>query len=66
MKDIIIPVGWTITYNPKPIPDRKFDYDFYHEDYDGVEDGNKLAGAAASIEDAIEQIAEIEDEMEDR
>ena len=53
-------IGWSITYNPKPIPDRRYDYDFVHEDYDGP--GNGLCGTAASVIDAIEQIAEIEED----
>lgn len=51
-----LPEGWNISYNPKPIPNRSFDYDFYHDDYDGE---NGLCGNAASVEDAIEQIKEI-------
>ena len=30
-----IPTGWKIVYNPKPIPDSQFDYDFHHDEYDG-------------------------------
>ena len=26
--------GWTITNNPKPIPDRRYDYDVEHPDYE--------------------------------
>ncbi len=51
--------GWTITYNPKPIPDRRFDYDFVHDEYDGCDGGNGLCGTAPSSEDAVNQIVEI-------
>jgi hypothetical protein len=53
--------GWHIEHNPKPIPDRRFDYDFWHDNYDGVEDGNHLCGTAESIEDAVKQISEMEE-----
>ena len=54
--------GWHIQYNPKPIPDRRYDYDFWHNDYDydDLQGGNGLAGNAESEEDALKQIAEIE------
>ena len=52
--------GWNIVYNPKPIPDRRFDYDFWHDDYDGADGGNGLAGNAESEGDAMKQIADIE------
>lgn len=54
-----IPSGWSVQYNPKPIPTAQFDWDFWHKDYD---DDNRLFGAASSIEDAISQIEEIESE----
>jgi len=44
---------WTITYNPKPIPDRRFDYDVVHKDYD---EDNNLFFYAASIEEAKQGI----------
>lgn len=53
-------IGWHIDKNPKPIPDRRHDYDFYHNDYDGADGGNGLAGTAANLEDAVKQIVEIE------
>ena len=53
-------IGWHIEKNMKPIPDRRHDYDFWHDDYDGADDGNGLCGTAGSIVDAMEQIAEIE------
>ena len=48
--------GWYVEYNQKPIPDRRNDYDFWHEDYD-LDSG--LCGTAESVEDAIRQIEEI-------
>lgn len=55
-----VPGGWTITFNPKPIPDRCHDYDFIHENYDGADGGNGLSGTAESAIDAAQQIREIE------
>jgi hypothetical protein len=55
------PTGWHIEKNVKPIPDRRFDYDFWHDDYDGADGGNGLAGTASSIDDALRQISEIEE-----
>lgn len=54
--------NWTITYDPKPIPTRKFDYNFRHDDYDGAPDSfDNRAGTAASIEEAKQEIDLIED-----
>lgn len=50
-------------YAPKPIPDRRHDYDFWHDNYDGADGGNGLCGTASSIEDAMRQIREINEEM---
>ncbi len=57
----VLPDGWNIEYYPKPIPDFRFDYDFYHDDYDGADGGNGLSGTASSVEDAMRQITEIEE-----
>lgn len=54
--------GYRITYNPKPIGDRRHDYDFAHVDYDGPED--RRAGSAASGEQARAAIDDIEAELE--
>ena len=54
-------IGWTITKNMKPIPDRQFDWDFSHNDYDGE---NGLCGNAASYDDAVKEIIEIMKEGE--
>lgn len=54
---------WHILYNPKPIPDRRHDYDWWHEDYDGAPDSRDIrCGTAESAEDARRQIEEIENE----
>ena len=52
-----VPKGWTISYNPPPIPMRDFDYDFSHVDYDG---DSELCGVGASVGDCIRQIEELE------
>tara|TARA_R110002020_G_scaffold261230_1_gene475579 strand:- start:787 stop:1074 length:288 start_codon:yes stop_codon:yes gene_type:complete len=46
-----------ITYNPPPISDRRFDYEFSHGDYDGP--GDSRSGTAASYDQAKEFIDEI-------
>jgi len=53
--------GWHIIKNSKPIPSRSFDWDYWHEDYDGE---NGLSGTASSVKDALQQISEIEEELE--
>ena len=50
--------GWFIEHNPKPIPDRSYDWDFWHDNYYGT---NGLCGTAASREDALEQIYDMEE-----
>lgn len=45
--------GWHIEYRPKPIPSQAFDWDYWHDDYDGE---NGLAGTASSIDDAVVDI----------
>jgi|APSaa5957512493_1039668.scaffolds.fasta_scaffold43243_3 hypothetical protein len=47
--------GYTISFDPKPIPYR--DFDFAHVDYDGPED--KRCGHGASVSDCQDQIDEI-------
>ena len=51
-------IGWTVSYNPKPIPDRSFDWDYVHDDYD---EGSDLCGAVAHLVTAIMEIEEIEE-----
>ena len=48
---------WHVEFNPKPIPDRLHDWDFWHDDYDGE---NDLHGTAASERECWAQIAELE------
>lgn len=64
MTDQTIPAGWTIEYSPKPIPSHRFDFDFdfWHDDYDGTEATSHLQGTSPSRADAIEQIKYIEAE----
>ena len=50
-------LGWRIEKNLKPIPDRRHDYDFWHDEYDG---DNGLSGTAGTYGGAVEQIFEIE------
>jgi hypothetical protein len=63
--------GYTITYDPPPIPIRTMDWSWCSDNYDAwTDDGewtsNGLAGHSASLEEAKrdidEQIAELEDE----
>lgn len=51
-----VPEGWRVQFNPKPIPDRQFDYDFWHEDAD---DQNGLHGNAPSVEAAAVEAIEM-------
>ena len=53
--------GWIIELNPKPGPDRRYDWDFVHPDFDGE---NGMVGWASSPEDAERQIEEWEEENE--
>lgn len=48
--------GCTIIFDPKPIPDRRHDWDWTHKDYDGPPD-NRL-GACASVEECKAEIDE--------
>ena len=49
--------GWNIQLNKKPIHDRWFDYDFWHDDCDS---DNQLSGTGHSEYDCKEQIIDIE------
>jgi len=51
---------YVIEWNPKPIPTRKHDWDFVHDDYDGP--GDRRCGTAASIVAAKVEIDNLEDE----
>ena len=55
--------GYSILYDPPPIPLRNMGWQFYHDDYDGAPDSNDgRSGSGASIADCKEQIDEMEDE----
>lgn len=45
--------AWRIQYNPKPIPDRRNDWDYWK---DGDEEAT--SGTAASVADALAEIEE--------
>ena len=51
--------GWTIKHDAKPIPDRSFDWDFWHENHDG---DNGLQGHEYTLQEAIAEIKAIEAE----
>lgn len=52
--------GYRIHYDPPPIPIRSCDWQFFHEDYDGPEDGR--CGFAGSLADAKAEIDMLEDD----
>ena len=45
---------YIITYEPKPIPTDKWDFNYAHKDFDGPEDGRY--GIGSSIIDCMQQI----------
>lgn len=52
--------GFTITYDPPPIPDRDMDWRFFHDDYDGAPDaGDMRFGHGATAADCVRQIDEM-------
>lgn len=54
--------GYTLSLDPKPIPDRSHDWDFSHEDFDGAPDsGDNRCGKARSLEDACRQIDDMQE-----
>jgi hypothetical protein len=56
----LIPEGWHVQYDPKPIPDRRFDWGYVHEDYDGAPDsGDTRCGACPSVKACIDEINEL-------
>lgn len=58
--------GYILVQNPKPIPIRSMDWDFYHEDYDGAIDScDYRCGTGSNLDDCKQLIDEMEDEMED-
>jgi hypothetical protein len=52
--------GYVIVHEPPSIPSRAFDWQFWHEDYNGPEDHR--CGLAASLEEAKRDIDEMEDD----
>lgn len=48
--------GYTISYWAKPIPDRRFDWDFISDEFCG--DGDNRFGSAASLGAAMAEIDE--------
>ena len=54
-----IPNGWHIKYNPKPIPIRGHDWDFWHDE---VDNDSRLCGTAGSEEEAKLAIMEKQEE----
>lgn len=56
MSDRIEYHGFWIQYDPPAIPVRAFDWQYWHKDYDGPEDGR--CGTAPSLEQAQAQIRE--------
>lgn len=55
--------GYRIYCDPPPIPDRRCDWHFVHEDYDGAPDANdRRSGSCASPEECRQMIDEMEDE----
>lgn len=55
--------GYVISYWAKPVPDRRYDWDFHHTDFDGAPDGgDHRYGSAASLGAAM---AEIDEQIED-
>lgn len=63
--------GYTITYSPPPIPDRRWDWQWQSDNFDAEQESdgawrsNGLCGQSSSLEqakaDIDEQIAEIEE-----
>ena len=49
--------GYLITYQMKPIPDRSFDWNYAHKDYDGP--GDLRCGNAESLSAAMSEIDEL-------
>ena len=55
--------NWHIYYDPPPIPTRKCDWHFYHDDFDGAEDSHDdRCGDAGSLEAARRAIDEYEEQ----
>lgn len=54
--------GYTIYYDPPPIPIRDYDWHYEHDDYDGAEDAHDpRGGSTASVEDCKREIDNLEE-----
>lgn len=58
---IIYKSDWHIEKNPKPIPDRTHDWDFWRDGY--VDLDAPWQGTASSVDDAIRQIEEMAEDL---
>ena len=62
--------GFTIYWNPKPIPDRRHDYSWVHDEYDGAPDEpgggclDRRAGHSAGLQEAKADIDELLEDLE--
>ncbi|MCW1431422.1 hypothetical protein [Novosphingobium sp. JCM 18896] len=55
---------WCIEYRPKPILPTAWDFDWWHDDFDGAPDaGDTRRGSVGSLEDCLEAIHEWEDDQ---
>jgi len=55
---------WRISYEPKPIPCSSYDYDWWHDDFDGAPDaGDNRCGSERSLAGCIVAIHNLEDEQ---
>ncbi len=53
--------NFIITYWCKPTPDRRFDYEYTHADYDG--DGDNRCGFAGSLDECESEIDDYWDDF---
>lgn len=54
---IIYKSDWRIVKNPKPIPDRSHDWDWWRDGH--VDLDSPCQGTASSVDDAVRQIEEM-------
>lgn len=55
--------GYLITYDPFHLGGFGSPYSYVHEDYDGAPDsGDRRCGSAVSVEDAVTEIDDLEDD----
>lgn len=55
---------WTITFDPPPIPNRCFDWQYRHDDYDGADDSlDNRHGHCATFEECLGEIIEFKAEQ---